>query len=125
MNTKLMYKLELLSVKYIPIFMSIIYTISMILSYLDININILDVLVGSSLITTIPMYISSYVFKFCKYHRMFIHHLVLVNTIDAIDLFIGIPVNDFNLLMIYVISFGIFTILALYYHQKYGGRSNE
>ena len=122
MNKRLVYKLELLCIKYIPIFLSVVYTLNMILSYNDINLYILDYLVGTSLITTIPMYISSYVYRFCKYHRMFIHHLVSVNSIDIIDSTIGIPVSDYNLLLLYMVLFGIFLIFALYYHQKYGDR---
>lgn len=60
---KLMYKLELISVKYVPIITALLYTISMILSYLDMDVRIFDVIVGNSLITTVPMYISSYVFR--------------------------------------------------------------
>lgn len=118
MKTRLIYKLELLSVKYVLIMLSFIYTITMILSYNDINIDILDNIAGSSLLTVIPMYISSYVFKFCKYHRMFIHHLVCVNTVDSVDKFIGIPIKDFNLLLLYLILYGVFILLALYYHQR-------
>lgn len=122
---KLMYKLELISVKYVPIITALLYTISMILSYLDMDVRMFDVIVGNSLITTVPMYISSYVFRFCKYHRMFIHYLVTVNIIDLIDVTIGIPVDDFNLLIIYLIIAGIFAFLALYLHQKYGGRKYD
>lgn len=122
---KLMYKLELISVKYVPIITALLYTISMILSYLDMDVRIFDVIVGNSLITTVPMYISSYVFRFCKYHRMFIHYLVTVNIIDLIDVTVGIPVDDFNLLIIYLIIAGIFAFLALYLHQKYGGRKYD
>ena len=37
----------------------------------------------------------------------------------------GIPLNDGYMLLIYLIIAGIFAFLALYYHQKYGERSNE
>ncbi len=56
---------------------------------------------------------------------MFIHYLVAMNLIDFIDVTIGIPASDFNLLMIYMIIAGVFAFLALYYHQKYGGRRND
>jgi hypothetical protein len=122
---RMMYKMKILMVKYIPMITALVYLIAMILSYHNVDITIFDILVGNSLITTIPMYISSYVFKFCKYHRMFIHYLVAMNLIDFIDVTIGIPASDFNLLMIYMIIAGVFAFLALYYHQKYGGRRND
>lgn len=125
MSSKRMYKLELISVKYVPIVTALVYTIAMILSYFEFNTRVFDVLFGNSLITTVPMYISSYVYKFCKYHRMFIHYLVTVSLIDLVDNIIGIAVSDFNLLMIYMIIAGIFAFLALYLHQKYGGRKHD
>lgn len=125
MSNRRMYKLELISVKYVPIVTALAYTVAMILSYCDFNTRIFDVLFGNSLITTVPMYISSYVYKFCKYHRMFIHYLVTVSLIDLIDSTVGIPVSDFNLLIIYMIMAGIFAFLVLYLHQKYGGRKND
>lgn len=56
---------------------------------------------------------------------MFIHYLVTVNIIDLIDVTVEIPVDDFNLLIIYLIIAGIFAFLALYLHQKYGGRKYD
>ena len=38
----------------------------------------------------IPMYISSYVYKFYEYHGMFLHYIVVNKVVMMIDLYIGI-----------------------------------
>lgn len=122
---KRMYKLELICVKYIPILIALITLIDVILYYFDINFELINYVAGTSFLTMIPMYISSYVYKFCEYHRMFLHYIVVNKVVMMIDLYIGIPLGDFMLLVLYLIVAGIFSFLALYLHQKYGGRKND
>lgn len=122
---KRMYKLELIRVKYIPILIALITLIDVILYYFDINFELINYVAGTSFLTMIPMYISSYVYKFCEYHRMFLHYIVVNKVVMMIDLYIGIPLGDFMLLVLYLIVAGIFAFLALYLHQKYGGRKND
>ena len=122
---KRMYKLELICVKYIPILIALITLIDVILYYFDINFELINYVADTSFLTMIPMYISSYVYKFCKYHRMFLHYIVVNKVVMMIDLYIGIPLGDFMLLVLYLIVAGIFAFLALYLHQKYGGRKND
>lgn len=122
---KRMYKLELICVKYIPILIALITLINVILYYFDINFELINHVAGTSFLTMIPMYISSYVYKFCEYHRMFLHYIVVNKVVMMIDLYIGIPLGDFMLLVLYLIVAGIFAFLALYLHQKYGGRKND
>ena len=113
-----MYKLEVLSVKYIPIIIAGIVLFNSILSYFDIYVTWLDYIAGTSLLTLVPMYISSYVFKFCGYHRMFINYIVAHKLVETIDMYIGISVTDLMLLFIYLILAGIFAFIIIYWHQK-------
>lgn len=123
---RLSYKLELISVKYIPILVAAIYLLSTILYYYDIELIILDDIAGTSILTTVPMYISSYVYKFCKYHRMFIHYILVCNLLTVYDNYIGIPVDDTELFIIFMSITGIFSFITLYLYLKYGDRnSNE
>lgn len=48
-----------------------------ILSYFNIDLYILSYIGGISIFTMIFLYLSSYVFKFCEYHRMFLHYVVV------------------------------------------------
>lgn len=125
MMNKRVYKLELLCVKYVPIIIAFGVLLDSILSYFDIYCDELYYIIGTSFFTLIPMYISSIAYKFCKYHRMFIHYILAHKIIASIDMYIGIPLNDGYMLLLYLIVAGIFAFLALYYHQKYGGRSHE
>lgn len=122
---KRMYKLELICVKYVPILIALITLIDVILYYFDIDFELINYIASTSFLTMIPVYISSYVYKFCEYHRMFLHYIVVNKVVMMIDLYIGIPLGDFMLLVLYLIIAGIFAFLALYLHQKYGGRKND
>lgn len=116
--SRVMYKVELLCVKYIPIIIATIVLLNTILSYFDIYIEELDYIAGTSFLTLIPMYISSYTYKFCEYHRMFIHYILIHKIIAIVDLYIGIPVSDLTLLGIYLIVAGIFLLIIVYLHEK-------
>ena len=122
---KRMYKLELLCVKYVPIIIAAIVLLTAILARFDVYVDELNYIAGTSFLTLIPMYISSIVYKFCKYHRMFIHYILTHKIVATIDMYIGIPLEDGMLLLLYLIIAGIFAFLALYLHQKYGGRKND
>lgn len=115
---RVVYKLELISVKYIPILIAVIVLINAILSYFDIYIDEINYIAGTSFLTLIPMYISSYAYKFCEYHRMFIHYILTHKLVSTIDMYIGIPVSDLTMLWIYLIIAGIFMLIILYLHQK-------
>ena len=88
-----------------------------ILSYFNIDLYILSYIGGISIFTMVFLYLSSYVFKFCEYHRMFLHYVVITWIINTIDYYIGIPINDLEYLCLQMIIAGIslFIILLLYY----------
>ena len=66
-----------------------------ILSYFNINVDILSYIGSVSLVTLVLLYITSYVFSFCEYHRVFIHYTTITWILNIIDLYIGIPVSNF------------------------------
>lgn len=61
---------------------------------------------------------SSYVFRFCEYHRMFMHYTTIIWVLNIYDLYIGIPVDDLNLFLIYQIITGIVLFIILYMYVK-------
>lgn len=125
MSRKLDYKLELLYVKYSPMLISLAILINNILSYFDIYVDFFNYVFGTSVLTVGHMYNSSKVYKFCKYHKMFIHYIVVNIIVNAIDYYFNIPLSDFLILLLYLILAAVFLFLILYYHQKYGGRRND
>ncbi len=122
MDKILLYKLELICVKFTPILISFALIVNIVLNYFDIYLDCMSYIFGSSVMSIIPMYVSSHAFRFCKYHRMFIYFIVVILGVQAIDHYLVIPLDDFNLLLLYLGISGIFMYLVLYYHMKYGDR---
>lgn len=90
-----------------------------VLYYFNINNNIvynLDFILGNSIITTILLYVCSYIFKFCKWHRIIITANFINILIAQIDILFIIPISDLMLLMTYHIISIISIIIATYNH---------
>lgn len=111
---KLLYKIELILIKYIPYIISVIYFLNTILSYFDIDVYFLSHLGGMSILTFIFLYISSFVFKFCIYHRLPLYYILLCDLINYYDYYIGILVNNKELVLIHIILLSIFVLLLVY-----------
>ena len=104
--------------KYIPILISFIYVLNTFAAFVGIDIPAANNIAGMSLLTWIFMYIATIVFKFCSYHRMFLYYILIVDTINIVDYYIGIPVSDFQLLMIHSIITGISLFIILFLYLK-------
>lgn len=113
---KSLYKIELYLMKIMPMLYALLSLLNTVLSYLDIDCVILSYIGSVSFITLLFLYITSYVFKFCEYHRVFIHYTTITWILNIIDLYIGIPISDAAYLGVQLIVAGIclFTILYLY-----------
>lgn len=77
LKSKNLYKVELYLLKIMPMVIALAYLVNTVSSYFGVDIPILASIAGMSLIPLIFMYISSYVFKFCEYHRMFLHYIAV------------------------------------------------
>ena len=117
-SNKVLYKVQLYLLKVIPMVMAFICLINTILSYFDIDLEFLSYLGSGSMLMIGYLYVSSYVFKFCEYHRMFLHYVVVINVLNAYDYYIGIPINDLMLLILYQIISGIFLFIIIYLYVK-------
>lgn len=117
---KLLYKIELYLIKVIPMIYASLSLLNTTLSYFYINVEILSYIGSVSLVTLVLLYLTSYVFKFCEYHRMFIHYTTVTWILNIIDLYIGIPISDIGYLGIQLIIAGVslFIILYLYTRKK-------
>ena len=115
---KLLYKITVIVLKILPMLLAFITLLNSILSYFNIDLVILSYIGGVSLIPILFIYITSYTFKFCEYHRMFLHYIVVTWIINIIDLYIGIPINDLKYLCLQMIIAGISLFLVLYFYLK-------
>lgn len=122
LRSKVLYKTELYLIKVIPIVISAIYVLNTILSYYDIDWPILSYIGGMSVLPLLFLYISSYVFRFCTYHRMFLHYIAVNWILDIVDYYWGIPISDKEMFLLYWAITGIFLFIILYLHQRERGK---
>ena len=111
------YKLFLLVVKVIPMVMAFIFFINTILSYFDIDIKVFNYITCIGILPLIILYAQNYLLHFCEYHRIFLHYIVLVNIINIIDVYIGIPISNYSLLKLHCIIAAISLFLILYFKK--------
>ena len=110
------YKLLIIVLKFIPMLTALCYMSSTIFNYFGYNIEPLSNIGGMSLLTWIFIYLSSVVFKFCSYHRIFLWYILIDDLFNIIDYYWSIPISTDKILMLHNIWIGItlFIILVLY-----------
>ena len=109
-------KLFRVYLKLIPIILAIASFGNCVLAYLDIQVKLLAHLFVFLLISFI--YVASYVLKFCEYHRVSLHYIVVVYIINCYDYYIGIPIDYIELFMIYSIITFIAIVIGIYLKLK-------
>lgn len=115
---KNLYKLTIITLKFLPIVMASAFMISNV-----IHIAIVQMIchiIGLNIAQFLFIYLTSYAFKFCNYHRIFIHYLVLIETINAIDWYIGIPISDKAMEITHIVISVVFIAIAveMYYNKN-------
>ena len=118
LKSKTLYKIELGLLKVIPMILALTALLNSILSYFGIDLYILSYIGGVSIFTMLFLYLSSYVFKFCEYHRIFLHYIVSTWIINIIDYYVGIPISDLEYLCLQMIIAGISLFIILYLYVK-------
>ena len=113
-----LHNLEIKVIKVIPMLLALTALLNTILSYFYMEVPLLSYIGGVSILPLLFLYLSSYAFGFCSYHRMFLHYVSVNWVLNIYDYYIGIPLSDKELLMIYLIITGIFIFIILYLHQK-------
>lgn len=109
-------KLFRIYLKLIPMILAILYFINTIISYFGIQIKLIAHTFVALCISFI--YLASYVLRFCEYHRMFLHYVVVLYLFKCYDYYVGIPLDDFNLFVMYSCITFITLIITLYLRLK-------
>ena len=112
------YRPTVVFTKYFTVIMALFDIVHTVFSYFNIDAFIITIFSGMSIGTLILSYLISYAFKYCEYHRIPLHYIVISNTISIIDYYIGIPISDKMLFCLYLILFGIFTIWYVKNYKK-------
>lgn len=76
-------------------------------------------LLGDSLIVTIFLLLSSYIFGFCKWHRIIIYANLMNISIELYDKIFHIPISNLEILVLYSTISIVFLFIALYYKFKF------
>ena len=87
-------------------------------SFISEDLMILLSVGGVGFIPLIFLYISSYVFKFCEWHRMPLHYLTIVQIICLMDYYFVFPISLLGILTIHVFLFVLLISLIIYFKCK-------
>lgn len=71
-----------------------------------------------SFIPLLFMYVSSYVFQFCEYHRLPLHYILIANLLSIIGYEFEITIDFWLYITIHSLLFGIAVFIALYLYLK-------
>ena len=124
-----LYKIEVYLLKIIPIILALLDILNTFLSLFYIEAPIISYIGGVSFLSLAFLYLSSYVFKFCEYHRMPLHFIVVNNITNIYDWYIGIPIDLIEMILVKLTLIGITIFLIVYLHEKsnkkFASRNNK
>ena len=115
---KHLYKILIYVLKYIPFILALMETVFVVLNYYELPHYYLNVFGGFSICFIITLYLQSYIFQFCSWHRVPIHYVLLSNIIALIDDIVKIPLSDLNMMRMYFVLLVMFTMLFIYLKIK-------
>ena len=118
LRNKRLYKVFVVVLKALPLLFALVAALNTILSFFAIDLIILSYIGSISFLSLIFLYLSSYVFNFYAYHRIFLDYAVINNVINVIDLYVGIPVTDLGMLCVQMIILFVVLVIALILYLK-------
>ncbi len=94
LKSKALYKLTLSTLKILPMIMCFSYLIMFVLANTIEDLVIIPHILGTVIAPLVFLYLTYYVFKFCAFHRMFIHYYAFIELLNVTDYYIRIPISD-------------------------------
>jgi hypothetical protein len=95
-----LYKVDLFLLKLLPMIMAFSYIIAQYAALLNIGSGVILVLqivthyLGLLLAPMMFMFISSKLFQFCNYHRMFIYYILVIQLMNITNWYFKIPISN-------------------------------
>lgn len=120
-GSKRIYRTLLFILKYIPMILAIVNIIALVLQFFGIPVMLLNCTFGTSILFLIILYMLSYVFRFCYLYRLPLHYIAVINSLQMIDAFIGIPVSTMAMFSIYAILTGL--VIVIYVYKSFKNRN--
>jgi hypothetical protein len=112
-----LYKLTLYTIKIIPMLLAACALVNTVFSFYGIRADVLSMVGGVSFLDLAFLYLASFVFRFCIYHRMFLHYVLVTDILNITDFYIGIPLDNRMLFGMYIAISGIFLFIILYLYM--------
>lgn len=109
---KILYKHILFGIKFIPYCMAALCFVNTICCGLGIVIPFMHSLGFVSPILLVFLYLSSYAFKFCEYHRLPLHYIVANKFLNTLDYWIQWNIMDYYFVLVHMLLFGFFAIMC-------------
>lgn len=120
LKSKELYKITLYVLKILPMVMAFSYLIMFILANTIETFVIIPHIIGTVIAPLAFVYLTSYVFRFCAFHRLFIHYYAFIELLNVTDYYIRIPISDAAITFIHDSVTIIFLILTvMMYIHKY------
>lgn len=125
LKIKELYKVDLFLLKLLPVIMACSFVIAQYAALFNIGsgptlvLQIVTHYLGLTLAPMLFMFISSKVFQFCTYHRMFIYYILTIQLMNVTNWYFKIPISNqlYNGIQD-VITIVFFTIAGILYLRK-------
>lgn len=118
MDAKLNKKLLLIVVKYGTWLIGVMYFIQIILGCFGIQSVLIMNLCFTPIIPLLTLLAFSIFLGFCIWHRLPLYYALTANVINLIDYYIGIPIINKWMLIIYLLLVGVFIIVGCFIKNK-------
>ena len=100
--------------KVLPMILALCHLLNCIFGYIGWNNIILGYISGISILTVGYLYLISYLINLCGYYRMFLHYCVIIDIINIYDYYIGLPISDVGIYLLFVIVTIITMFIVIY-----------
>ena len=121
LKSKEMYKVTILLLKVLPMVMVFAYLTMLCCFYYAPKYVVVPHLLGTVFAPLAFIYITSYVFKFCEFHRIFIHYYAFISILNVSDHYLHPYFNDKVITTLHEggsLLFGITAIIMYIYKYK-------
>ena len=125
-NRKWKHMLVLTVLRWLPAVMAFSYVMNAYCARLGVPWQIFTHYLGLVIAPMGFLYIASYVFKFCWYHRVFIHYITVVDFLNVTNWYWKIPItNDqYNNLHLGITAAFLVVSVATFFYRKWKGKKN-
>ena len=117
-NRKFLYKVFLITLKVVPYLIAVCYIAFTLGCFLGVEMNAMGYFASCSILTWLVLYISSFVFGFCAYHRVPLYYVLLNDVLNVVDTYIGLPVETGSLFLLHMVLLGVMLLLYVFLRLK-------